>query len=50
MHEEKGTPPRRQYPSRYERAVPIALGIIVLAMVVLVLVILAVALGVFPGS
>jgi hypothetical protein len=43
-------PPKRQYPAFYEKAVPIALGFIILAIVVLLLVILAVALGFFPGG
>jgi hypothetical protein len=42
--------PRREYPSFYEKAVPIALGIIVVAIVVLLFIILAVALGLFPGT
>jgi hypothetical protein len=50
MPEEKDAPPRRRYPSQYEKVVPIALGVIVLAIAVLVIVILAVALGLFPGS
>jgi hypothetical protein len=41
---------RREYPGIYEKAVPIALGIVVAAIVILLLVILAVALGLFPGS
>jgi hypothetical protein len=43
-------PSSRQYPSFYEKAVPIALGVIAIAIVVLLLVILGVALGFFPGS
>ena len=43
-------PPKRQYPAFYEKAVPIALGFIILAIVALLLVILAVALGFFPGG
>jgi hypothetical protein len=42
--------PRRQYPAFYERMIPIALGIIILAIVFLLIVIFAVALGVFPAS
>jgi hypothetical protein len=41
-------PSRRQYPAFYEKAVPIALGLIALAVVVLLLIIFAVALGWFP--
>ena len=40
----------REYPGIYEKAVPIALGIVAAAIVILLLVILAVALGLFPGS
>jgi len=42
------TPRKRQYPPLYEKVVPIALGIIVLAIIVLLLIILGVALGLFP--
>jgi hypothetical protein len=42
-------PPKRQYPPFYEKAVPIALGIIAIAIVVLLLIIVGVALGLFPG-
>jgi hypothetical protein len=42
--------PRRRYPAFYERFVPIALGIIVLAVIVLLIVIFAVALGWFPAQ
>ena len=41
---------RREYPSFYEKAVPLALGIIVVVIVVLLFIILAVALGLFPGA
>ena len=44
------TPPKRQYPPFYEKAVPIALGIIAMAIVVLLLIIIGVALGLFPGE
>ena len=43
-------PRPRKYPGLYEKAVPIALGIVAAAIVILLLVILAVALGLFPGS
>ena len=39
--------PKRQYPAFYERLIPIALGIIILAIVVLLIVIVGVALGLF---
>lgn len=42
--------PTRHYPPFYERVVPIALGIILLAIVVLLLVVLAVVTGLFPGA
>jgi hypothetical protein len=42
-------PPReRKYPERYEKLVPIALGIILVAIVVLLIVAVAVTLGLFP--
>lgn len=44
------TPSRRQYPAVYEKAVPIALALIALAIVVLLGIILVVALGVYPGG
>ena len=45
---ESHEPRKRQYPPLYEKVVPIALGIIVVAIVALLLIILGVALGVFP--
>lgn len=45
----RGSAPRR-YPAVYEKAVPIALVIIGVAIAILLLVIFAVALGLFPGS
>jgi hypothetical protein len=42
--------PERRYPPLYEKAVPIALGIIALAIVVLLLIIVCVVLGLFPGG
>ncbi len=53
MDEERKEPPtrsKRAYPPFYERAIPIALAIIILGIVVLVVVILAVLLGWFPGG
>ena len=41
--------PKRRYPPIYEKIVPIALGLIALAIVVLLLIIVGVALGLFPG-
>jgi hypothetical protein len=50
MYDENNqSPPKRQYPPFYEKAVPIALGIIAVVIVVLLLVIIGVALGLFPG-
>ena len=43
-------PPKRQYPLLYERAVPIALGIVVFVIVILLLIIFSVVLGLFPGA
>jgi hypothetical protein len=42
--------PKRQYPAFYEKAVPIALGVIVVCAVGLLIVALGVALGLFPGA
>jgi hypothetical protein len=47
-HERKA--PRRRYPVFYERFIPIALSIIVVAILVLLIVILGVALGLFSGA
>jgi hypothetical protein len=44
---DKRTTPKRRYPAFYEKVIPIALGIIVLAIVVLLVLILGVALGLF---
>ena len=41
---------KKQYPQVYEKVIPIALVIIVLATVFMLLVIAAVVLGIFPGS
>ncbi len=41
---------KRQYPPLYEKGVPIALGIIVVAIIVLLIVIFGVALGLIPGT
>ena len=40
----------RKYPELYEKLVPIALGVIVVAIVVLLIVAIAVALGLFSGK
>jgi hypothetical protein len=51
MHDKDNhAPPKRRYPPFYERAVPIALGIIVLIIVLLLLIIVGVALGLVPGA
>ena len=47
---EKEAPNKRQYPAAYERAVPIALVLITLAIVILLGIILVVALGLYPGG
>ena len=46
----KRAPAKQQYPAAYEQAVPIALGVIALAIVILLGVILVVALGLYPGG
>lgn len=48
--QENSTPPKRQYPAFYEKAVPIALAIVALIIVVLLIIIFGVALGLFPGA
>ncbi len=40
----------RRYPSLYEKAVPIALGVIAVIIVILAVISVAVALGWFPGA
>lgn len=47
---ENEAPTKRQYPAAYEKAVPIALALITLAIVILLGVILVVALGLYPGG
>jgi hypothetical protein len=49
MSKENKMTPQRRYPGFYEKAVPIALGVIGILILALLLVILAVALGLFPG-
>ncbi|MCK5053587.1 MAG: hypothetical protein KAR65_04880 [Anaerolineales bacterium] len=46
----KSKSPKKQYPRVYEKVIPVALVILVLAMIFLLLVIAAVVLGFFPGS
>jgi hypothetical protein len=41
---------KRQYPPLYEKIVPIALGVIALAILALLIISVAVALGLFPGG
>jgi len=51
MYDENGDDhmrPQRRYPPFYEKAIPIALGIIVVAIIVLSFIIVGVALGLFP--
>jgi hypothetical protein len=48
--QDRQTPPKREYPPFYEKAVPLALGIIAIVIVILLLIILGVALGLFPGA
>ncbi|HEY77403.1 MAG TPA: hypothetical protein G4O00_14695 [Thermoflexia bacterium] len=47
---EPRTPSKRSYPPFYERAIPVALGIIILGIAILIVVILAVLLGWVPGG
>ena len=47
---EKEVSNKRQYPAAYERAVPVALAVIALAIVILLGIILVVALGLYPGG
>lgn len=44
------TLPKRQYPPFFEKAVPIAIGIIAVVIVILLIIIVGVALGLFPGT
>ena len=48
--DDKRRAPKRRYPGFYERFIPIALAIIVLAIIALLIVILGVALGFFVGA
>jgi hypothetical protein len=45
MSNEKQTPTKREYPAIYEKVVPIALGIIVVAIIALLIIIFVVALS-----
>jgi hypothetical protein len=47
---DKPNSPKRRYPAIYERFIPIALGIIILAIIALLIVIFGVALGLFPAA
>lgn len=47
---EREQKPKREYPPAYERAVPIALVLIALAIMVLIGIIAVVALGLYPGG
>ena len=49
-NQDEHTPVTRRYPPLYEKAVPIALGIIALIVIALLLIILGVALDLFPGA
>ena len=44
------TPSKRKYPLLYEKLIPIAIGIIVLAMIILLLVIVGVISGFFSSA
>jgi hypothetical protein len=41
---------QRRYPRVYEKIVPVALGLIAIAIILLLIVIFAVALGLFPAG
>ena len=43
-------PPRREYPPVYEKVIPIAVGIIAVAILILLLVIIGVVTGVLPWA
>ena len=47
---DKRTSPKRRYPGFSEKVIPIALGIIIVAIVVLLIIILSVALGLFSAA
>ena len=48
-NQDEQTSAKRHYPPLYEKAVPIVLAVIALAVIVLLLIILGVALGLFPS-
>jgi hypothetical protein len=50
QHREPKSPSKRQYPPFFERAVPIALVMIAVAIGILLIVVLGVLLGLFPGA
>jgi hypothetical protein len=41
--------PKRQYPPLYEKLIPIALGVIAVAIIMVLAIALSVLLGLFPG-
>jgi hypothetical protein len=51
MNDRKNNPPpKHEYPSLYEKVIPIAVGIIVFAIVILLLIIVGVVTGLLPGA
>ena len=46
----KEVSPNHRYPAAYEKAVPIALALIALAIVILLGIIVVVAMGLYPGG
>ncbi len=48
--EEKSPSAERRYPPFWERAVPIALGVIALVVVVLLIIAIVIVLGLFPAA
>jgi hypothetical protein len=50
MSDHPNPPPKREYPALYEKGIPIAVGIIVIAILILVVVIIGVVTGLIPGA
>ncbi len=47
MPDLKKTPPQRQYPQFYEKAVPVAIAILTVGVFIMVVIAIGVALGIF---
>ncbi len=50
MNNQNKQSPKRQYPSLYEKGIPIVLGAIAIAIIILLLIIAGVVFGLFPGT